>query len=87
MKSYRCEECGAVWPMDEAMALTVTDHERASGHHVYILNVPGSSEPAGTYQLLYGDTAIKCLRCGLVSHNTNDVAHRYCGRCQHFHDA
>ena len=25
-----------------------------------------------------------CPRCGAVSHNPNDAAHRYCGRCHVF---
>ncbi len=28
---------------------------------------------------------ITCPRCGLTSHNPNDVAQRYCGHCQLFH--
>jgi ribosomal protein S27AE len=33
--------------------------------------------------------AITCLKCGMTSHNPNDVAHRYCGRCHiyHFYEA
>lgn len=27
-----------------------------------------------------------CPHCGAVSHNPNDVANRYCGRCHHFCD-
>jgi ribosomal protein L37E len=30
--------------------------------------------------------AITCRRCGLTSHNPNDVAQRYCGRCHVFHE-
>lgn len=29
---------------------------------------------------------IKCLTCGLTSHNPNDVVHRYCGRCHNYHE-
>lgn len=29
--------------------------------------------------------AIMCLKCGLVSHNPNDVERRYCGACKEFH--
>jgi hypothetical protein len=27
-----------------------------------------------------------CPRCGIVSHNPNDAANRYCGRCHVFFD-
>ena len=29
---------------------------------------------------------IVCPKCGMVSRNTNDVTHRYCGNCHAFHD-
>lgn len=29
--------------------------------------------------------AIRCPRCGWVSHNENDVAEKYCGHCHQFH--
>lgn len=29
---------------------------------------------------------IVCPTCGMVSHNPNDVTHRYCGHCHAFHD-
>jgi ribosomal protein S27AE len=29
---------------------------------------------------------IVCPRCGMVSHNPNDVEQRYCGNCHAFHD-
>lgn len=29
---------------------------------------------------------IKCLRCGLKSYNSNDIANLYCGNCHEFHD-
>jgi hypothetical protein len=29
---------------------------------------------------------IVCPKCGMVSHNPNDVRERYCGRCHAFHD-
>lgn len=42
-----------------------------------------------TYELLEpcatGYGAIKCLKCGMVSHNHNDVFNRYCGCCHTFH--
>lgn len=27
---------------------------------------------------------IKCLRCGMVSYNENDIKHKYCGNCHQF---
>ena len=44
-------------------------------------------QPQKTYRLLEegGHLAIKCLRCGLVSHNQGDVDHLYCGHCHEFH--
>lgn len=29
---------------------------------------------------------IVCPKCGMVSHNPNDVLNRYCGACHAFHD-
>ena len=29
---------------------------------------------------------IVCPKCGMVSHNPNDVRERYCGNCHAFHD-
>lgn len=29
---------------------------------------------------------IVCPKCGMVSHNPNDVRERYCGACHVFHD-
>ena len=29
---------------------------------------------------------IRCLVCGAVSHNPNDVEQLYCGRCHEFHE-
>lgn len=39
-----------------------------------------------TYRLVDEGSAIQCLVCGRTSHNTNDVAYRYCGFCHRFHD-
>lgn len=36
-----------------------------------------------TYTL--GESSITCLRCGMTSHNPNDVRYRYCGNCNEFH--
>jgi hypothetical protein len=48
---------------------------------------------AKTYELLAakdGDArpwgAIRCLRCGLISHNPSDVGSLYCGCCHKFHE-
>jgi len=30
--------------------------------------------------------AIKCLVCGMVSYNKNDIEQKYCGNCHQFHD-
>lgn len=30
--------------------------------------------------------AIECLRCGMVSHNPNDIDQKYCGNCHKFHE-
>ncbi len=39
------------------------------------------------YLLVQKDTAIFCLKCGMVSHNPNDVDQRYCGNCHEFLEA
>jgi hypothetical protein len=31
-----------------------------------------------------GEGIYKCPRCGMISHNPNDAAHRYCGACCRF---
>jgi ribosomal protein S27AE len=31
-----------------------------------------------------GEGVYKCPRCGAISHNPNDAANRYCGRCHQF---
>lgn len=33
-----------------------------------------------------GQDQIMCLHCGRVSHNSNDVANKYCGHCHIFHE-
>lgn len=38
------------------------------------------------YEVNYIDKTIKCLNCGMVSHNLDDIKHRYCGRCNKFHE-
>lgn len=41
-----------------------------------------------TYQInRKGDReSIKCLKCGAESHSLNDVAHKFCSRCNIFHE-
>jgi ribosomal protein L37E len=36
---------------------------------------------ARTYVIASDGESILCVRCGLRSHNENDVKHRYCGKC------
>ena len=31
-------------------------------------------------------SSIRCLKCGNVSHNPNDVEQHYCSHCKQFHD-
>lgn len=40
-----------------------------------------------TYEILdvAGKAAIRCLVCGKVSYNPNDVRYLYCGYCHTFH--
>lgn len=40
------------------------------------------------YTLLLIDhaPAIRCNFCGMTSHHPQDVANRYCGKCQRFHE-
>ncbi|MBA7533406.1 hypothetical protein ES705_25645 [subsurface metagenome] len=42
--------------------------------------------PPDTYEILYNGIAIKCLICGLISYNLNDVKSKYCGHCHIFHE-
>lgn len=40
-----------------------------------------------TFLILTDDPpAIQCLMCGLTSYHPEDVKHRYCGKCNVFHD-
>ena len=40
----------------------------------------------GRYYIIAPDhSSIRCLTCNRVSHNPNDVAHKYCGHCHQFH--
>lgn len=38
------------------------------------------------YKIVSDGRAITCLVCGKTSHNSNDVAQRYCGHCHVFHE-
>jgi hypothetical protein len=42
MTRYVCEECREQWARDEASILLVERHEQTTGHHVFILNLPGA---------------------------------------------
>jgi hypothetical protein len=39
-----------------------------------------------TFQILEDGKAIKCCRCGNISHNQEDVQNHFCGRCHASHD-
>lgn len=43
--------------------------------------------PLKTYELVKNGViaGIRCLDCGLVSFNENDVVNAYCGNCHEFH--
>ncbi len=43
------------------------------------------TEEGSTYKIFFNYLAIKCLICGFVSYNPNDIEHRYCGNCHFFH--
>ena len=32
-----------------------------------------------------GEQYIECLRCRMMSFNKNDIAQKYCGKCNGFH--
>lgn len=42
--------------------------------------------PEVTYVLIEAGRGIKCLRCGRISWNRNDVRFLYCGYCKVFHE-
>lgn len=39
-----------------------------------------------TFTLGLDGKSITCHKCGATSHNANDVAFHYCGRCNQWHD-
>jgi len=51
-----------------------------------MLRLGDNPENDESYEILDEGRAIKCLICGMVSHNPNDVAQRYCGKCHRFHE-
>jgi hypothetical protein len=52
--------------------------------------IDGLARRLAAHQLLVSFLRLEdrfvCPRCCAVSHNPNDVAHRYCGRCKRFVD-
>lgn len=38
-----------------------------------------------TYKILDEGNAIECLKCGKISHNSNDVTNLWCGHCKRYH--
>lgn len=38
-----------------------------------------------TFEILEDGHAIRCRVCGMTSHNSEDVAYRYCGNCKQYH--
>jgi hypothetical protein len=40
---------------------------------------------APTFTIAQDGQSITCHRCGLTSHNLNDVRQRWCGKCDSFH--
>jgi hypothetical protein len=49
------------------------------------INAAGEITAGYTVTPTVTPTTILCHRCGMVSHNTNDVRERYCGACHAFH--
>lgn len=47
---------------------------------------PANLRTVTNYTLSADGAAITCHRCGLTSHNPNDVANRFCGNCYIFHE-
>ena len=41
---------------------------------------------APSYRLGIDGKSITCLRCGMTSYNRSNIANRFCGKCQIFHD-
>jgi len=33
-----------------------------------------------------GQKGIRCLICGMISYNENDIKNEYCGNCHQFHN-
>ncbi len=45
-----------------------------------------ANESNKTYEIVEDGHAIVCLICGRKSYNANDVAQKYCGDCNRFHE-
>ena len=45
---------------------------------------PPASASLPAYVLLEQGKAIMCLKCGMESHNVNDVQQRFCGNCKKY---
>jgi hypothetical protein len=45
-----------------------------------------STLPDPRYMISPDGKAITCGKCGLTSHNLHDVRHRFCGKCNLYHD-
>jgi len=43
-------------------------------------------ELIATFQISDDGKSITCLRCKMISHHPEDVAHHYCSNCKVFHD-
>jgi hypothetical protein len=63
------------------------DHiERMKDRHAALLNeLAELQRNPPTYELADDGRSIKCRKCGLTSHNSNDVENLYCGNCCVFH--
>jgi hypothetical protein len=67
-----CGPCNSLW---EAEGDSMFEHAAA----LALLR----HEAGANYRLLENG-AMQCLLCGAASHNPNDAAQRYCGRCHVF---
>jgi hypothetical protein len=38
-----------------------------------------------SYTMIDNGRAIRCDQCGSASYNSNDIKHKYCGRCHKYH--
>jgi len=65
-----------------------SDHEKAVATKITVCPccVDKLHLLVATYEILDDGKAIRCLRCGCISYNSNDVQQRYCGKCKVSHD-